>query len=35
MFQRTGEIVSEIEVHSLKTYKVNVKGGSVRLSREA
>ena len=35
MFQRTGEIVSEIEVHPLKTYKVNVKGGSVRLSGEA
>lgn len=29
MFQRTSEIVSEIEIQPLKTYKVAVKGDSV------
>ena len=31
MFQKTGEIISEIEIQPLKTYKVAVKGDSMFL----
>lgn len=31
MFQKTGEIISEIEIQPLKTYKVAVKGDSIFL----
>ena len=31
MFQKTSEIVAEIEIEPLKTYKVKVKGDSVYL----
>lgn len=34
MFRRTGEILSEIEVKPLKTYKVSVKGDSVILESD-
>jgi nitrite reductase/ring-hydroxylating ferredoxin subunit len=35
MFQRTSEIVSDIEIRPLKTYKVEVKGDSIYLENEA
>jgi nitrite reductase/ring-hydroxylating ferredoxin subunit len=35
MFQKTGEIISEIDIQPLKTYKVEVKGGSIYLDTEA
>ena len=34
MFKKTGEILSEIEVKPLKTYKVSVKGDSVILESD-
>jgi nitrite reductase/ring-hydroxylating ferredoxin subunit len=35
MFQKTGELLSDIDIRPLKTYKVEVKGDSVFLDREA
>jgi nitrite reductase/ring-hydroxylating ferredoxin subunit len=35
MFQRMGDLLSDIDVRPLKTYKVDVKGDSVYLDREA
>ena len=35
MFQKTGEIISEIDIQPLKTYSVEVQGDSIYLSREA
>jgi nitrite reductase/ring-hydroxylating ferredoxin subunit len=34
MFQRTAEIVSDIEIQPLKTYRVEVKGNSIFLGAE-
>jgi nitrite reductase/ring-hydroxylating ferredoxin subunit len=33
MFQKTGEIISEIEIQPLKTYKVDVRGDSIFLDQ--
>jgi nitrite reductase/ring-hydroxylating ferredoxin subunit len=33
MFKRTGEIVSEIEIRPLKTYRVNIVGDAVHVER--
>ncbi len=34
MFKKTGEIISEIDIRPLKTYKVQVKGDSIYLDTE-
>jgi nitrite reductase/ring-hydroxylating ferredoxin subunit len=33
MFKRTGEIISDIDIRPLKTYKVSVVGGAVHVER--
>ncbi len=35
MFQKTGEIISEIEIRPLRTYRVEIRGDSVYLENEA
>jgi nitrite reductase/ring-hydroxylating ferredoxin subunit len=35
MFQRTGEIMADIDIRPLKTYKVDVRGDSIFLESEA
>jgi|SRR5713101_6536557 nitrite reductase/ring-hydroxylating ferredoxin subunit len=35
MFQKTGEIMSDIDIRPLRTYKVEMKGDSIYLSKEA
>jgi uncharacterized protein YbaP (TraB family) len=33
MFQKTGELIADIDIRPLKTYKVEVKEGSIYLDR--
>jgi nitrite reductase/ring-hydroxylating ferredoxin subunit len=33
MFQKTGELLADIDIRPLKTYKVEVKEGSIYLER--
>ena len=35
MFQKTGEIMSDIDIRPLRTYNVEMKGDSIYLSKEA